>query len=261
MTMQRFREWLEAPLWASDLVLVDGHCGDVAADKVSPMSAICASLARVLTGRKRGSARDRPAAMVLYHFCGQHLTQRDTLRGPEGLIRSLVHQLLMQSGDVENCTPRRQGQVPLEFVDTELLWGVDEHDIASLCKLFSELVIRLHPARPVFCIIDGVSEIETALDGWRGDTCLIVKELLGLVDDAHRAGPGLRVLLTSSTRSAVLADLVVPSERQVSLLAGNALGRRSYPSLLERDLEDLLMADEAGNNLGCAEWDLRAEEP
>jgi hypothetical protein len=253
--MKRFREWLEAPWWASDLVLVDGHCGYVATDKVSPMSGICASLAGVLTNRGRDSPRDGPAAMVLHHFCGQHLTHRDTLKGPGGLIRSFAHQLLVQSGDAEDCTRGLQVQVPLEFMDAKLLRGVDEHDIASLCRLFAELVVRLHPSRPVFCIIDGVSEIETALDSWQDDTCLIVKELLGLVEDAHRDGPGLRVLLTSSTRSAVLADWVVPSERQVSLLTGNTLAGRSYPSLLDIDLEDLLMAGEARNKFGCVEWD------
>ncbi|KAK4119073.1 hypothetical protein N657DRAFT_675165 [Parathielavia appendiculata] len=246
VTMTRFRDWLGAPWWASDLVLVDGHCGDVAADNVSAMSAICAFLIGVLMDGEGDSSQDRPAAIVLHHFCGQHRTQRDSLRGPGGLIRSLVHQLLVQTTDVEICTPGPQPS--LDFIDDELLDGVGEHDIPSLCRVFSELVVRLDASRPVFCIIDGVSEIETVLDGWQEETCLIGNALLSMVEDGHRSGPGLRVLLTSSNRSGELADLVIPSDRRVSLLAGNARGRRSYPWQLEKGLRDLLMTGEAGKH-------------
>jgi hypothetical protein len=242
MGMKRFTEWLEAPSWASDLVLVDGHCGNIAADKVSPMSAICASLAGVMTDAERDDGRDRPAPIVLHHFCGQHLGLRNALSGPGGLIRSLVHQLLVQTHQhVEGYATGPQAS--LDFIDDHLLGGVDERDIPSLCRLFDELVARLDRSRPVFCIIDGVSEIETALDGWQEDACFIISALLDLVDEgSFRAGPALRVLLTSAQRSTTLAESVVPSDSHVSLLAAHTLGKRSYASLFEEDVDDLLMA-------------------
>jgi hypothetical protein len=242
MGMKRFTEWLEAPSWASDLVLVDGHCGNIAADKVSPMSAICASLAGVMTDAERDDGQDRPAPIVLHHFCGQHLGLRNALSGPGGLIRSLVHQLLVQTHQhVEDYATGPQAS--LDFIDDHLLGGVDERDIPSLCRLFGELVARLDRSRPVFCIIDGVSEIETALDGWQEDACSIISALLDLVDEgSFRAGPALRVLLTSAQRSTTLAESVVPSDSHVSLLAAHTLGKRSYASLFEEDVDDLLMA-------------------
>ncbi|KAK4097729.1 hypothetical protein N658DRAFT_500150 [Parathielavia hyrcaniae] len=240
MTIARFREWLAAPWWASDLVLVDGHRGDVATNNITSVSAFCASLIGVLMNQDSDSSYDRPAAIVLHHFCGQHLTHRDPLRGPAGLIGSLVNQLLAQISDAEAGTPGLQPS--LDFIADELFEGVGEKDIPSLCRVFCELVVRLDPSRPVFCIIDGVSEIETVLDGWQDETCLIVQGLLRMVEDGHRTGPGLRVLLTSSNRSGELADTVVSSGRRVSLLASNARGRRSSTSQLERDLDDLLMA-------------------
>ncbi|KAH6640121.1 hypothetical protein F5144DRAFT_86192 [Chaetomium tenue] len=239
MEMKRFKEWLEAPAWVSDLILVDGHCGNVAADKVTPMSAICASLARTVMDPERNGDRDRPVPIVIHHFCGQHLGRPNPLNGPSGLIRNLVHQLLVQSHDVEG---HLAAPVPsLDFIDEQLLAGIDYGGIPSLCRLFSELFVRIDPSRPVFCIIDGVSELETTLYGWQEDTVTIVDALLALVEDL-RPGPALRVLLTSPQRSATLAESVVTSDRHVSLPAAHTLGKRSYASLFERDVDDLLMA-------------------
>jgi hypothetical protein len=236
--MKRFKEWLEAPAWVSDLILVDGHCGNVAADKVTPMSAICASLARTMMSPESSGNRDRPVPIVIHHFCGQHLG-RNPLNGPSGLIRNLIYQLLVQSHDVEghSATP-----VPsLNFIDEQLLADIDDGSISSLCHLFCQLLVRIDPSKPIFCIIDGVSEIETALYGWQEHALTIVDAFLDLVEDL-RPGPALRVLLTSPQRSTTLAESVVTSDRHVSLLAAHTLGRRSYASLFERDVDELLMA-------------------
>ncbi|KAH6843478.1 hypothetical protein B0I37DRAFT_393675 [Chaetomium sp. MPI-CAGE-AT-0009] len=232
MEMKRFTEWLEAPPWASDLILVDGHCGNVAMDKVTPMSAICASLVGTMMNAESSGDQDRPVPIIIHHFCGQHLG-RNPLSGPGGLIRSLIHQLLVQIHDVE-----AHSTVPvpsLNFIDDQLLAGIAFNDISSLCRLFCELFVRIDRSRPVFCIIDGVSEIETALYGWQEDALAIVGALLDLVED-FRTGPALRVLLTSPQRSTKLAESVVSLDRHVSLLAAHTLGRRSYASLFERDI-------------------------
>lgn len=235
--MKRFKEWLEAPAWASDLILVDGHCGNVAADKVTPMSAICASIARTMMNPESSGNRDRPVPIVIHHFCGQHLG-RNPLNGPNGLIRNLAHQLLMQSQDHSATS------VPsLNFIDEQLLTDINDGSISSLCRLFCELLVRIDPSRPIFCIIDGVSEIETALYGWQEHALTIVDALLDLVEGLH-PGPALRVLLASPQRSTTLAESVVTADRHVSLLAAHTLGRRSYASLFERDVDELLMAGE-----------------
>jgi hypothetical protein len=232
MRMERFRDWLAAPPRDSDLVLVDGHCGStVATDRVSPISAICAALVEELQRADEDTSPGRPAIVVLHHFCSQHRRDRDLLRAPAGLIRSLIRQLLQQ----------RPWQVGLDFVDGGLLRGIGEHDIHSLCCLFSKVIVQLDPCQPVFCIIDGISEIETVLDGWREDTCSIIEMLRGLVGDTSRAGPALRVLLTSSVRSTVLAETVVPSDGHVSLIAARSPARQSSLLPFQKEVDELLM--------------------
>ena len=236
MRMERFRDWLAAPPRDSDLIMVDGHCGGtVAADRVSPMSAICAALVEELQRADEDTSPARPAVVVLHHFCSQHRRDRDLLRGPAGLIRNLIQQLLQQ------LLQQSPWQVGLGFVDGELLRGIGEHDIHSLCRLFCNVTIRLDPSQPVFCVIDGISEIETVLDGWQEDTCSIIEMLRGLVGDTSRAGPALRVLLTSSGRSTVLAETVVPSDGHVSLLAARSPARQSSLLPFQREVDELLM--------------------
>ncbi len=238
MRMDRFRDWLAAPPRESDLILVDGHCsgGAVAAGMVSPISAICAALIEELHRTDQDPTPARPAAVVLHHFCSQHRRDRDPLRGPAGLVRNLTHQLLQQ---LLQQSPWQGG---LGFADGELLRGVGEHDIHSLCRLFCDATARLDPSRPVFCLIDGVSELETALDGWQEDACSIVEMLCRLVNDAGgRAGPALRVLLASSGRSTVLAETVVPSDGHVSLLGPRSPARQSSLLPFQREVGESLM--------------------
>ncbi|KAL1841758.1 hypothetical protein VTJ49DRAFT_6596 [Mycothermus thermophilus] len=242
MDMSAFRSWLAAPAWVSDLVLVDGHCGPAAADRVSPMSAICASLVDVLMETGDHAGDGHPAVTVLFHFCGQHVGSRDPLRGPAGLVRSLVYQVAQQYGaGMEQMSAAHT--VSLDFVDSQFLEALGTHDVAILCRLFSELVIRLDGSRPIFCIIDGVTELETVLDGSRDEAILVITTLLNLVDQS-RPGPALRVLLASAQRSAVLAESVIPPGRRLSLLSTQRQGPRPFPAFFEREVEELLMAGE-----------------
>ena len=121
---------------------------------------------------------------------------------------------------------------------------MEDHNIPSLCHLFCELVASLECSRPVFCIIDDSSEMETVLRGWQGDTCLIFETLLGLVDNDQRVGPALKVLLTSPERSINLADTVIPSDGRVSLLAARMMGGQTSLSKFRREVGGMLMADD-----------------
>jgi hypothetical protein len=186
--------------------------------------------------------RNQPDAIVLHHFCGQCLGSAP-LNGPQGLLRNLVQQLLLQGyqRDDESYTTQPPA---LDFIDGELLCSLEKHKVLSLCHLFPDLVARLDSSWPVFYIVDGVSELETVLYGWQTDICLIIKTLQDLVDDASRDGPALRVLLTSPERSTELADTVVPSDRCVSLLASRTFCRQPGMSLFQRDVDGLLMMED-----------------
>lgn len=203
LTMMRFQEWLRAPLWQSDLILADGHCGDVTINRISPMSLFCARLSEAL---QRFQAPSPPRQndflyypphhqqpqhqqiIVLHHFCGQHTSYRDPLRGPSGLMRNLIHQLLVQ-GFLNNSTTA-PSQATLGFILEQFLASLHSNpdDIPTLCRLFTALVNHLPTASSptsapavIFCLIDGISDLETVLDGWRDDVCDIVEMLLSLV--------------------------------------------------------------------------------
>ena len=243
MEMERFQDWLRTASSASDLILVDGHCSDVTVENVSPLTAISASLIGIL--------RARPSVVTLYHFCGQHIGYRDPLRGPGGLMRHLVHQLLCQ---VFHHPPRdsspgvTQAQPVVGLIHGELLADMDleNHDISTLCRLAENLILRLDPSRPVFCIIDSICLLETALDGWRNDTRLVIDTLLGLVSNTARRGPGLKVLLTCTERSIDLIDWVLDSDRHmISLMAARFLsGGSPQPLHFQQIVDDLLMLDD-----------------
>ncbi|KAK0650803.1 hypothetical protein QBC41DRAFT_389964 [Cercophora samala] len=173
LSTKRFLNWVQAPRWYSDMILVDGHCADAAAAKVSPMTAVCAHVVTAL--------RENPSVIVLHHFCGQHTSLLDPLGGPS-----------------------------------------DDDDVPTLCQFFGEVLMHLDPAQPVFVIVDGVTELETILDGWWDDLCNFVEGLLRHVNTGpqHRKGPALRVMLTSMERATRLADDgVIPLDRRVSLIA------------------------------------------
>jgi len=81
----------------SGIVLVNA-CGDRSqTGPVSPISYTSASLVQALR-------KSQPKAVVLVFFCGRHVAGEDPLRGPQGMVRSLLAQLvfsMLQKGWVE----------------------------------------------------------------------------------------------------------------------------------------------------------------
>ncbi|KAK3903633.1 hypothetical protein C8A05DRAFT_32615 [Staphylotrichum tortipilum] len=242
----RFRAWLSAHPWESDLLLVDGHCGALGTpDKITPMSALCASLATILTDPTPGTtaAAAAPPPLVLHHFCALHLARDDPLAGPAGLLRSLLHQLL------------REALPPLAILPLSALPLFLDHDsdsdsphsrtpttplLTPLLDLLKSLLPLLPRSRPIFLLVDSISTLETALDGWRDGAQRVVDALLDLVEEEGRPGPALRVLLVSAERSMALE---MPADRRVGLRGGwFGWGRERG---VERDVvEGLLFAGE-----------------
>lgn len=82
---------------SSGIVLVNA-CGDRAqAGPVSPISYTSATLVQALR-------KSQPRAVILVFFCAKHVAKHDPLRGPQGMMRSLLAQLvlgMLQRGWVE----------------------------------------------------------------------------------------------------------------------------------------------------------------
>ncbi|KAF3762780.1 hypothetical protein M406DRAFT_333151 [Cryphonectria parasitica EP155] len=125
LTRPRFQDSLASQ--ASDVLLVDGHCKEDCEGKISPISVFCASLAAMMM--------HNPACMVLHFFAGQHcLGDDDPTRGPQGLMRSLICQVLLYPN---------QPQPYLDWLtDQTFIKDVADNNINALCYLLKELLLR-----------------------------------------------------------------------------------------------------------------------
>ncbi|KAI0105544.1 hypothetical protein GGR51DRAFT_519723 [Nemania sp. FL0031] len=113
---------------------------------VSPMSSLCAAL---VSGLDDESSRTITLSFIAGLHVGTDPTSR-SLDGPQGMMRSLVVQLLCSS----LLKPH------LEFLTPESLEVYHNDDLKSLCNLFVRLVQQLPSGIDVFCIIDGISWYE-----------------------------------------------------------------------------------------------------
>lgn len=199
----QFQELLSAPY--PGLLLVDGEFQNESDGKVSPISVFCASLAATLA--------HNPAVMVLHFFAGQHSFPDDNpVRGPRGLIRSLIYQVLLYP----NQTLPGLDQVPEQAVQ-----DVADGDIDALCWLFIELLKRVLNVTAVIFIVDNVSEFETKYEGWV-DELMRVFDWFRKVPDEMSQGLNFKLLMTSARKSTELVYKTDPSEH-LSLVAGNVM--------------------------------------
>lgn len=199
-----FQRLLSSP--APGLLLVDGHCKEDCEGKVSPISVFCASLAAVMA--------QHPACMALHFFAGQHCFDDpgDQARGPRGLVRSLICQVLLYPN---------QPQPYLDWLTDTLINDVAEGDIGALCYLFTQLLQRVVGVSVVFCIVDSISEFERAQEGWCDDLSIVFDHLSSLCQSL-RPGVSFKLLFTSAEKSTQLVWQTDRSE-QVSLRAKNLL--------------------------------------
>ena len=232
----RFRQWCQS---RPNFLLVDGNIDSAGFERLSAVSYLCASLVVSFL-----QARDN--AIVLHFFCGLHTRLTDELRGPQGLLRSLLWQLATSLAS-------RQA-VSLGFInDRELRDAMERREPEMLCYVLKKLMCQLRLDTPVYCIIDGVDWYEEA--EFRADMEYIVHRLRELVDE-KKLKPLFRVLMASSFRTrhigqhlhthhhlslqAEVSDIGVVSERMVAArLEELKSEKRSYPKRPGRqDLSD-----------------------
>jgi hypothetical protein len=205
MATESFKNWLAGR--QSDLLLVDGHCDQAKTGKTSPMSVFCASLVASLVTLRSG--------LLLHFFCGQHVAPHDPLKGPHGLMRSLITQLLLYP---ETREPN------LDFIDSQRIYDdLVQHRLSALCYVFQQLVRQFPEGTIVYCIIDGISEYERRLEGSKDNLCFVVEELQRIVFN-QSLGQTFKLLMTSANKSTEVIHQVA-GEQHVSLRAGNVHGR------------------------------------
>ena len=188
MSSTSFARWL----WQdqSAFILVDGNEAE-SLNHVSAMSLACLALQDFLKEK---------SIVVLSFFYGLHTLQSDNLHGVDGLMRSLIAQLLLEGRAHTDLVQPRTGIFP------------DVADFSSLLMFFGELIEQVASERMIVCMVDGISCFET-LESAR-DIRLVVRELRDLT---RRIGDGrvLKVMVTSPDRCLEIKGEVTQSEHLI----------------------------------------------
>jgi hypothetical protein len=174
------KAWLNA---TRGILFLNGS-GDTTAVRESPISASLASLVF-------GIPED-PRTIILHFFCGLHSEANQSVSGPNGLMRSLIAQLSLKH------------DFNLGFIDSQIRRdGIRDHDMGTLCETFSAMVSQLPANYELYCIIDGISWLETPR--WREDFAAAVAYICYLsVDPQCQAR--FKLLISSPTRSLALTQ-------------------------------------------------------
>ncbi len=141
-----FASWMASAEPA--IMLVHGNFDITGPGRITALSVLCAMFALEL--RHSTTANDEQI-IVLHNFCGLHASRHnplDSLAGPNGLMRSILAQLLQIN--------RRYN---LDFINTRsFVHDLETHNLQMLCHTFHQLIEQLPRKVTVVCILDGLSE-------------------------------------------------------------------------------------------------------
>jgi hypothetical protein len=214
----RFRYWIQRK--GPDVLLLNGNLEDGMA-RFSAMSLLCGVLVE--------SLRQQQGVYVLHFFCGMHNSRSDPGSGPNGMIRSLIIQLLS-----------------MQLFDTNFVnfgqWKerIGSYSLPWLVKLFGRLIEQL-PNMVVFCIIDGISVFE--VEPWASELQLVVEALLETVTNELNAH--VKMLFACATASRYLSGrLAEQNKLSIPMGAGDSRLLTDRTAYLELDRDKQLMQEE-----------------
>ena len=174
---ERLREWLSTD--SSSSLFIEGGLSLASYGRNTPMSYMSSVVIE--------SLQDKEPAVAIYFFCGSHTSSKDPTKGPQGMMRSLICQVL------------RLFTVDLNFISTrryrEQLQCFNLH---GLCDCFRKLVKRLPMDSVLFCIIDSICFFEKR--EWTEDCLKVINDLRDLADE-DELGALFKLLVTSPSRS------------------------------------------------------------
>lgn len=230
-----FTRWIQN--FDSDLILVDGHCGNAVKGRTSPMSVLCASLIQSLSDVS--AQQQGTTGAVLYFFCGQHMNKHGPLPGPQGLIRSLTNQLIMAWHKLLRvyAAPPPNLRFLSNLLPGTVSSAQEDLDIDTVCNIFYALLEQLPAGFTVYCIVDGLSYFETSLGGWSDEIEQVVDCLQQCCDSYEsELQVTVKVMLASAHRSIKVCEQI-PSEQIVNLRAGKLSSAFASPRRLMETLQ------------------------
>lgn len=180
-----FQEWQAADLSAELLVQTPG-----AFQSARHVSAVSLVSSNLITG-----LRDQTEASVIYFFCGLHTSASDRLRGPAGMLRSLIMQAI-------HLYPPQ-----LDFISSRVKQQLEALNFRMLCQTLTHVIKRFPPTAVLFCILDSLSFFEQR--EWQNECDFAVETLRDLVLDTSLDAT-LLLLVTSPVRTKRISALFDP---------------------------------------------------
>lgn len=152
----------------------------------------------IVSSRLVRSLHDSARAASVYFSCGMHDNLQDPVCGPQGLVRSLISQLL------------RLFDLYLDFIFMLARPLIGKLNLRALCDCFGKLAKQLPAKMVLFCFIDGIFSFESTL--WANDTSKAIEDLHDLAYDCD-TGAIFKLLVTSSRHSRNVASIFEPESR------------------------------------------------
>lgn len=197
---QKFKDWLSTD--ASAALFIEGGSSSASHGRNTPISLMSSVVIE--------SLHDKEPAVAIYFFCGSHTSSKDSIKGPQGMMRSLICQIL------------RLFSVELDFISSrryrEQLQSLNLH---TLCDCFGKLVKRLPMDTVLICIIDSICFFEKK--EWAENCRKAVNDLQDLADD-DELGAVFKLLITSPSRSRYVGG-TLPSQCRLLLQEDDSNGR------------------------------------
>jgi hypothetical protein len=213
----RFVDWLGQR--HPDLISVDANIQSAALERLSVVSVFCATFIASMV-------RVKPQEAIAHFFCGLHCSTNDPWYGPNGLVRSIILQLLMKLA--------RADILNLDFInDREYLMDLEGHDLPSLCQTLHELLYQFPPDMTVYCIIDGVSCFDK--NKMFGDLKTVIGWLDNIVGD-KRLRCVFKVLMTNPKNSSMRVKNLLDKADIVRLVSSNLFPSEISNKLVESRL-------------------------
>lgn len=166
-----------------------------------PTSFICAKLVDSITPSPSNTQLEFRVTLPLAFFCGEHLQKDDPDSGPDGLMRSLLAQLLLAYRDFDLRTIQH-------------MQDLNYDDVNDLCDVFDQLITQLPHYIVVFCVVDAISFYEDS-PAVCEEASIVVQALVDVVERTKESGCAFKLLLMSPWNSRMLYKDMLDQEGDV----------------------------------------------
>ncbi|KAI9733083.1 MAG: hypothetical protein M1834_003629 [Cirrosporium novae-zelandiae] len=243
----RFSIWMgqEHP----DLLLVDGNIRSAALSNISAMSLFCANFVVSM-------AKLQPEEVLTHFFCGLHTSSTDPWYGPNGLVRSLIVQLLMALHERELLS--------LDFINSRTyLNSLEYHNLDDLCNALHRLVGQFPPEATVYCVVDSVSCFDKYLPESSQDLKPVISWLQYIVkDDSLRTK--FKVLMTIPRISTKQLRQQVDDSQHITLNSSNlnslTISNRSMEAGIPRPSTSPILRSRSYTDITEGDYDNDSDE-